>query len=297
MATTNTKSTKADEKCDNNCASCATATTCTSAQKDKAGLPPKAKIDVRHVIMVLSGKGGVGKSTVSVNLAYALSAHGKKVGLLDLDMHGPNIPKMLGIEDHKLGVMDNHIEPVHITGNLSVISMAFLLPDTSTPVIWRGPMKMAAIQQFLAEVNWGPLDYLVVDLPPGTGDEALTIAQLAPNVRGAVIVTTPQDVATMDARKSVKFIEKLGLPVIGIIENMSGMLCPHCGEQIDLFGKGGGKKIADELNVPFLGAIPLDIEMRKAGDEGRPFIIRRGDSPTWKSVDTVMTELTRIVEG
>ena len=180
---------------------------------------------------------------------------------------------------------------------LSVISMAFLLPDTSTPIIWRGPMKMAAIQQFLAEVNWGSLDYLVVDLPPGTGDEALTIAQLAPNVRGAVIVTTPQDVATMDARKSAKFIEKLGLPVIGVIENMSGMLCPHCGEEIDLFGKGGGKKIAEELKVPFLGSIPIDIEMRKAGDEGRPFIIRRGDSPTWKSVDKVMEALINVVEG
>jgi len=299
MAKNTTQSKKADEECKSECSSCTTASSCSSAKKAQAGLPPKAAIDVKHVIMVLSGKGGVGKSTVSVNLAYALSAHGKKVGLLDLDMHGPNIPKMLGIEDHKLGMMDDRIEPVRITGNLAVISMAFLLPDTSTPIIWRGPMKMAAIQQFLSEVNWGPFDYLVVDLPPGTGDEALTIAQLAPNVRGAVIVTTPQDVATMDARKSAKFIEKLGLPVIGIIENMSGMICPHCGEEVDLFGKGGGKKIADELNVPFLGAIPLDIEMRKAGDEGRPFIVRRagGDSPTWKSVDKVMNELTRVVEG
>jgi ATP-binding protein involved in chromosome partitioning len=288
---------QADEECKSECSSCSTASTCSSAKKGQSGLPPKADIDVKHVIMVLSGKGGVGKSTVSVNLAYALSAHGKKVGLLDLDMHGPNIPKMLGIEDHKLAMMGDRIEPVHVTGMLSVISMAFLLPDTSTPIIWRGPMKMAAIQQFLAEVNWGPLDYLVVDLPPGTGDEALTIAQLAPNVRGAVVVTTPQDVATMDARKSAKFIEKLGLPVIGVIENMSGMLCPHCGGEIDLFGKGGGKKIAEELSVPFLGSIPLDIEMRKAGDEGRPFIIRRGDSPTWKSVDKVMEELIRVVEG
>jgi len=287
----------ADEECNSECTSCKTASTCSSAKKGQVGLPPKADIDVKHVIMVLSGKGGVGKSTVSVNLAYALSNHGKKVGLLDLDMHGPNIPKMLGIEDHKLAMMGNRIEPVHVTGMLSVISMAFLLPDTSTPIIWRGPMKMAAIQQFLGEVNWGPLDYLVVDLPPGTGDEALTIAQLAPNVRGAVVVTTPQDVATMDARKSAKFIEKLGLPVIGVIENMSGMLCPHCGGEIDLFGKGGGKKIAEELNVPFLGSIPLDIEMRKAGDEGRPFIIRRGDSLTWKSVDKVMEELIRVTEG
>nr|WP_320161642.1 Mrp/NBP35 family ATP-binding protein [uncultured Methanoregula sp.] len=297
MAKNNTTKKQADEECKKECSSCPTATTCASAKSGQAGLPPKADIDVKHVIMVLSGKGGVGKSTVSVNLAYALSAHGKKVGLLDLDMHGPNVPKMLGIEDHKLAMMDDRIEPVHVTGNLSVISMAFLLPDTSTPIIWRGPMKMAAIQQFLTEVNWGSLDYLVVDLPPGTGDEALTIAQLAPNVRGAVVVTTPQDVATMDARKSAKFIEKLGLPVIGIIENMSGMLCPHCGEQIELFGRGGGKKISDELKVPFLGAIPLDIEMRKAGDEGRPFIIRRGDSPTWKSVDTVMQELMKVVEG
>jgi Mrp family chromosome partitioning ATPase len=286
----------ADEECKQECSSCATASTCSSAKKGQAGLPPKADMDVRHVILVLSGKGGVGKSTVSVNLAYALSSHGRKVGLLDLDMHGPNIPKMLGIEQHKLAMMDNKIEPVHVTGKLSVISMAFLIQDPSTPIIWRGPMKMAAIQQFLTEVNWGPLDYLVVDLPPGTGDEALTIAQLAPNVRGAVIVTTPQDVATLDARKSAKFIEKLGLPVIGVIENMSGMLCPHCGEEIDLFGKGGGRKVAEEMSVPFLGAIPIDIEMRKAGDEGRPFIIRRGDSPTWKSVDNVMEALIKVVE-
>jgi len=299
MAKKETTKKQSGEACDSNCAGCASASTCSSEKKGQAGgLPPKAEIDVKHVIMVLSGKGGVGKSTVSVNLAYALSAHGKKVGLLDLDMHGPNIPKMLGLEEHKLAVMGNRIEPVRVTGNLSVISMAFLLPDTSTPIIWRGPMKMAAIQQFLNEVNWGSLDYLVVDLPPGTGDEALTIAQLAPNVRGAVIVTTPQDVATLDARKSAKFVEKLGLPVIGIIENMSGMICPHCGVEIDLFGKGGGKKIAEELGVPFLGANPLDIEMRKAGDEGRPFIIRRtADSPTWKSVDRVMEELIRVTEG
>lgn len=290
------KAAPADAECSNECSSCKTASTCSSAKKGQAGLPPKAEMDVKHVIMVLSGKGGVGKSTVSVNLAYALSNHGKKVGLLDLDMHGPNIPKMLGIEEHKLAMVGNKIEPVHVTGKLSVISMAFLLPDTSTPIIWRGPMKMAAIQQFLSDVNWGPLDYLVVDLPPGTGDEALTIAQLAPNVRGAAIVTTPQDVATLDAVKSAKFIEKLGLPVLGVIENMSGMVCPHCGEEIDLFGKGGGKKIAEDLKIPYLGAIPLDIEMRKAGDEGRPFIIRRADSPTWKSVDKVMESLIKVVE-
>ena len=261
------------------------------------GLPPKAKIDVKHVILVLSGKGGVGKSTVSVNLAFALANHGKNVGLLDLDFHGPSIPKMLGIEDQRPAVLAHAIEPVHVTGNLAVMSMAFLLPDTSSPVIWRGPMKMGAIQQFLAEVNWGSLDYLVVDLPPGTGDEALTIAQLAPNVKGAVIVTTPQDVAVIDAVKAVKFIEKLELPVIGIIENMSGMICPHCGETINLFSRGGGKKAAEDLGVPYLGAIPLDPEMVKAGDEGRPFILRHAESPTRKAVDAVMENLVKQVES
>jgi len=256
----------------------------------------EAKIDVKHVILVLSGKGGVGKSTVSVNLAYALANHGKKVGLLDLDFHGPSIPKMLGIEDQRPTVLANIIEPVHVTGNLAVMSMAFLLPDTSTPVVWRGPMKMGAIQQFLAEVNWGALDYLVVDLPPGTGDEALTIVQLAPNVRGAVIVTTPQDVAVMDAVKAAKFVEKLELPVLGVIENMSGMACPHCGGPIDLFGTGGGKKAAGDLGVPFLGAIPLDPAMVKASDEGRPYILRHADSPTWRAVNAVMENLIGEVE-
>jgi len=261
------------------------------------GHTQKAKIDVKHVILVLSGKGGVGKTTVSVNLAFALANHGKNVGLLDLDFHGPNVPKMLGLEGRRAVIYGNAIEPVHVTGNLAVMSMAFLLRDATTPVIWRGPMKMRAIQQFLAEVHWGSLDYLVVDLPPGTGDEALTIAQLAPNVKGAVIVTTPQDVAVMDATKAAKFIEKIDVPVIGVVENMSGMICPHCKETIDLFSRGGGKKAAEELGVPYLGAIPLDPEMVKAGDEGRPIILQHADSPTWKAVDAVMENLVRLVES
>lgn len=285
------------QESDENCSSFSSGLPQNTPQSAPKGLPPKAKIDVKHVILVLSGKGGVGKSTVSVNLAFALANHGKKVGLLDLDFHGPNVPKMLGIEDQRPAVLAHTIEPVHVTGNLAVMSMAFLLPDTSTPVVWRGPMKMVAIQQFLAEVNWGSIDYLVVDLPPGTGDEALTIAQLAPNVKGAVIVTTPQDVAVMDAIKAAKFIEKLELPVIGIIENMSGMICPHCGDTIDLFSHGGGKKAAEDLGVPYLGAIPLDPEMVKAGDEGRPYILRHAESATWKAVDTVMENLVKLVES
>ena len=262
-----------------------------------AGLPPKATIDVKHVILVLSGKGGVGKSTVATNLATALSSHGRNTGLLDLDIHGPNIPKMLGIENARPSFLGKTIEPVHVTGTLAVMSMGFLLPDASTPVVWRGPMKMAAIRQFLEEVHWGALDYLIVDLPPGTGDEALTVAQLAPNVQGAVIVTTPQEVAVIDALKAVKFIEKLELPVIGIIENMSGMTCPHCNAAIDLFGKGGGEKAAKDLGVPFLGSIPLDPAMVQSGDAGRPFVLRHADTPTWKAVDAIMENLVARIES
>ncbi len=178
--------------------------------------------------------------------------------------------------------------------------MAFLLPETSSPVIWKGPMKAGAIRQFLEDVNWGELDYMVVDLPPGTGDEALTIAQSAPNIAGAVIVTTPQDVAILDIRKAVKFVQGMDLPVIGIIENMSGMACPHCHKEIDLFGKGGGERAAKEMGVPFLGAIPLDPAMRKAGDEGRPFINRNlemaQDDPNWKQVNAVMENLVQVIE-
>ncbi len=277
--------------CDGQCEGCSSKT-----EGCDSNLPKKADIDVKHVVLVLSGKGGVGKSTVSVNLAYALSNHGFKTGLMDLDIHGPSIPKMLGLEEHKLQIMGEKIQPVNVTGTLAVISMAFLLPERSTPVIWRGPMKMAAIQQFLSDVNWGPLDFLVVDLPPGTGDEALSIVQLAPNIAGAIIVTTPQDVSVLDSSKALKFVEQIGIKNLGIIENMSGMVCPHCHEAIDLFGKDGGKKAAEEFGVPFLGSIPLDIDMRKAGDEGKPFIIRRADNPTWQAVDIVMENLIGIIE-
>jgi len=281
-----------EQDCNGQCEGCTSKT-----EACDSNLPKKANIDVKHVVLVLSGKGGVGKSTVSVNLAYALSNHGFRTGLMDLDIHGPSIPKMLGLEDHKLQIMGEKIQPVSVTGSLSVISMAFLLPERSTPVIWRGPMKMTAIQQFLSDVNWGPLDFLVVDLPPGTGDEALSIVQLAPNIAGAIIVTTPQDVAILDSSKALKFVEQIGIRPLGIIENMSGMVCPHCKESIDLFGKDGGVKAAEEFKVPFLGSIPLDIEMRKAGDEGKPFIIRRGDSPTWAAVDAVMEKLIDVIES
>ncbi|HJJ33198.1 MAG TPA: Mrp/NBP35 family ATP-binding protein [Methanocorpusculum sp.] len=281
------------EGCDGHCDTC-------SSKTDSCQKPKKADISVKHVILVLSGKGGVGKSTVSVNLAYALSNHGYQTGLLDLDIHGPSIAKMLGIEDLRLQGIGNKIMPIKVTGSIKVISMALLLNETDSPVVWRGPMKAAAIQQFLGDVDWGDLDYLVCDLPPGTGDEALNIVQYAPNVEGAVIVTTPQDVAVLDSTKAIKFIEMMELPVLGIVENMSGLICPHCGEVLDVFGQGGGKKAADKYNVPFLGSIPLDIDMRRAGDEGRPFILKspgqKGGEATREAVDKVMENLIAEVE-
>jgi ATP-binding protein involved in chromosome partitioning len=260
------------------------------------GLPPKVEMDVRHVILVLSGKGGVGKTTVAVNLATALSSHGYRTGLLDLDIHGPDVAKMLGIEGKRLGSTGKKIIPNRVTERLAVISMAFFLPDSSSPVIWRGPMKMTAIRQFLEDVEWGPLDFLVVDLPPGTGDEALSIIQLAPNVGGAVVVTTPQDVSVLDASKAVQFVKEMEIPVLGIIENMSGMTCPHCQKPIDLFGDGGGRKAAEKLGVPFLGAIPLDPLLVRAGDEGRPYILQYTDSPASQAINSILESLITKVE-
>lgn len=282
------------EGCDGKCDGCGQKTDNCQEQLQKVD------ISVKHVVLILSGKGGVGKSTVSVNLAYALASHGYQTGLLDLDIHGPSIAKMLGIEDLRLQALGDRIMPVKVTGSLKVVSMALLLSGTDSPVVWRGPMKAAAIKQFLGDVEWGDLDYLVVDLPPGTGDEALNIVQFAPNVEGAVIVTTPQDVAVLDSTKAIKFVEMMDISVLGIVENMSGMVCPHCGDVIDLFGSGGGEKTAKEYNVPFLGSIPLDIEMRKAGDEGRPYIVKKPgqtQGPTWDAVDKVMENLIAEVEN
>jgi ATP-binding protein involved in chromosome partitioning len=229
-----------------------------------------------------------------VNVAVVLAQSGARVGLLDADIYGPNIPTMMGVQT-QVKHRDNMMIPEEAHG-VKLMSIGFLVKP-GQPIVWRGPMLHTAIQQFLSQVEWGELDYLVVDLPPGTGDEALTIAQLAPNLRGAVIVTTPQDVAVLDAVKAIKFIEKLEIPVIGIIENMSGMCCPHCGETVDLFGRGGGERAAHDLGVPYLGAIPLDPAMVKACDEGRPYILRHADSPTWRAVDTVMENLVKVVES
>lgn len=226
---------------------------------------------MKNRLLVFSGKGGVGKSTVAANLALVLARKGMKVGLLDVDIHGPNLAKMLGVEKKQLDISEAGIKPVEVNDKLKLVSMSFLLQDPDLPVIWRGPMKMKAIQQFLGDVKWGDLDWLVIDSPPGTGDEPLSVAQLIP-ATGAVVVTTPQEVSLMDSRKAVAFARKLNLKILGIVENMSGMVCPHCGKRIDLFKTGGGQRAAQELGVPFLGSIPLDPQIVTLGDEGKAFI-------------------------
>ncbi len=247
---------------------------------------------IKNRLLVFSGKGGVGKSTVAANLALAFAMKGMKVGLLDVDIHGPNLAKMLGVEDKQLDISADGIKAVDVGENLKLVSMSFLLQDPSIPVIWRGPMKMKAIQQFLGDVNWGELDWLIIDSPPGTGDEPLSVAQLIP-ATGAIVVTTPQEVAVMDSRKAVVFAKKLNLQVIGIIENMSGMLCPHCGKRIDLFKEGGGYKAALELGVPFLGKIPIDPRIVISGDEGKPFVASQPDSDAGKAFMKIVENIIK----
>lgn len=233
---------------------------------------------IKASLLVMSGKGGVGKSTVAVNLALTYAADGKSVGLLDVDLHGPNIAKLLGIEAEHLVAGPDGIEPVEVLPNLKAVSLALLGMDPDQPIIWRGPLKAGTIRQFLADVNWGTLDYLIIDAPPGTGDEPLSVVQLIPAITGAIIVTTPQDVAILDSRKSVLFAKKLHIPIVGIIENMSGFICPHCHQPVNLFKQGGGDKAARELNVNFLGALPFQPELVELGDAGQPFLQLDKDS-------------------
>jgi ATP-binding protein involved in chromosome partitioning len=254
------------------------------------------KLDnVKHKIVVMSGKGGVGKSTVAVNLSIAVSMRGVEVGLLDCDIHGPSIPKMLGIEDERLLGSEEGIQPVIPAPHLKVVSMGFLLSDRDSPVIWRGPLKMTAIRQFLEDVHWGNLDYLIIDLPPGTGDEPLSVAQLLPQIDGAIIVTTPQDVALLSVRKSINFARKLNMPIIGLIENMSEFVCPHCGKSTHIFKTGGGQKACNDLSVPFLGCIPIDTKIVEGGDSGKPFVLEHGDAPSAKAFNQIVDRIEEYI--
>ena len=213
---------------------------------------------IKHKIAVMSGKGGVGKSTMAVNVALSLSNKGYKTGILDVDIHGPNVPRMLNIEKEILQMNNEGILPVEVGKNLKVISIQFLLPSADSPVIWRGPKKTGAIRQFLSDVIWGELDYLIVDCPPGTGDEHLTILQSIPLMDGIVMVTTPHSVSIDDVEKSINMAKQLKIRVLGIIENMSGLVCPECGAEIPIFGHGGGSEISSKTGIPLLGSIPID---------------------------------------
>jgi Mrp family chromosome partitioning ATPase len=272
----------------------------TGKQSAPSKLPSKSAAaenlkNVKHKIIVMSGKGGVGKSTVAVNLAAALAKKGKKVGLLDADMHGPSVPKLLGLPNLPLKVGENNkIEPFFAPPSIKVISIAFLLSDRDSPVIWRGPVKMGAIKQFLEEVEWGELDYLIVDLPPGTGDEPLSTAQLVPSPDGAIIVTTPQDVALLSVRKSINFVRAVGLEPIGLVENMYGLECPHCGKEIHMFEDGGVAKAAKDLSIPLLGKLPLSPAIAKSGDDGKPFA--SGTNGVAKAFEEITDKIIERVE-
>ncbi len=251
---------------------------------------------IRNKVLVLSGKGGVGKSTVAVNLAYALARAGKKVGVMDVDIHGPNAHKMLGAEKANLGVMGNSIRPAVVGPNLKLMSIAYLLRQDTDAVIWRGPLKMGLIKQFLKDVEWGDLDYLVIDAPPGTGDEPLSVVQLIPDLDGALIVTTPQEVSIMDVKKSITFCRQLNLPILGIVENMSGFVCPHCKERVDIFKSGGGEELARELGIAFLGSIPLDADVVRRADRGESVLKTEPEGDAARAFEGMRQNLERALK-
>lgn len=263
-----------------------------AAPQPAAPQPQSMMPGVNAIIAVASGKGGVGKSTTAVNLALALKARGKTVGLLDADIYGPSMPRMLGITGEPSSSDGTRLDPMEGHG-IKCMSMGFLVEE-ETPIIWRGPMAQSALTQLMRDINWGPLDILVVDMPPGTGDVQLTMAQQVP-LAGAVIVSTPQDIALADARKGLNMFRKVSVPVLGIVENMSYFSCPHCGERTDIFSHGGAKSEADLLQVDFLGEIPLDIKIRETSDGGQPIVVSDPDSPHTKAylgiADKVLAKL------
>jgi len=251
--------------------------------------------NIKKKIIIMSGKGGVGKSTVATNLVYGLALEGKKVGILDVDIHGPSIGKLMGIEGKKLGgpKSDHRPTPIKVVENVYALTIATFLESPDTPVVWRGPLKTGAIKQFLQDIEWPELDYLIVDCPPGTGDEPLTITQLMGGMDGSIIVTTPQDIALLDARKTINFSKKMNVPVLGIIENMSGFKCPHCGEDINLFKTGGGQKASEDFEVDLLGKIPIDSDIVESGDSGRPYVYDYDKKEGAKKYKSIVKELLK----
>jgi Mrp family chromosome partitioning ATPase len=249
---------------------------------------------IKHRIVVFSGKGGVGKTTVAVNLSYALVKKKLSVGLLDADITGPNVPKMIGLEGFPGVDADTKTIAPQEKNGLNVISIAPLIP-ADAPVIWRGPLRSGAITQFLSDVVWGDLDFLLADLPPGTGDEVLTTAQrMQPQM--AIVVTTPQEISLTDCRRAVNMAKKLNIPIIGVVENMSGLICPHCDKEIDIFGTGGGEKMADAMGAVFLGRIPMEMETRKGGDEGSPIVLADEKSKTAQAFSTIAVNVVKLFD-
>lgn len=248
---------------------------------------------IKNKFVVMSGKGGVGKTSVSVNLAMALAEKGYHVGIMDVDVHGPDVPRMLGLTGMLTGD-GSKLSPMKYSDNLAAISIEGLMPDKDSAVIWRGPLKHSAITQFVSDVDWGVLDFLIVDSPPGTGDEPMSVAQTIPDAQ-AIIVTTPQEVALSDVRKSINFCNKVEMPVFGVIENMSSYACPHCGKTIELFGSGGGEKTAQQFGLTFLGRIPFDPNMVKSGDAGQSYMQAYSDSPVTKAFDQIVERMGKLV--
>ncbi|MBL3581482.1 iron-sulfur cluster carrier protein MrpORP [Oleidesulfovibrio alaskensis] len=246
---------------------------------------------IRNKVVVMSGKGGVGKSTIAANIAVSLALAGQKVGLLDVDVHGPSIPRLLGLDKTEIRMEERSLLPVPWNANLSVMSVGFMIPDPQQAVIWRGPVKMGFIKQMLSEVAWGDLDFLVVDCPPGTGDEPLSVLQLLGTDARAVIVTTPQAVAVDDVRRSIGFCRELGNPIAGVVENMSGFACPQCDHVEPLFGQGGGEALAKETNVPFLGAVPATSLMSRCGDKGLVFVQAQPENPVAEAIGRIVKPL------
>ncbi len=249
---------------------------------------------IKHKIAVISGKGGVGKSTVTVNLATAFALKGKRVGVLDADIHGPSVPRLLGLEGKGVEPGPNGMLPVEGPFGMKVMSIDFFL-DEQMPTIWRGPLKMTAIRQFLTDIDWGELDFLFIDLPPGTGDEPLSIAQLLPEMDGVVIVTMPTGLSSSVVKKAITFAERLNMPIIGVVENMSGFVCPHCGTKTEIFQSGGGAKLAKEENVVFLGSIPIDPTVGTDSEKGKPFMSAHADSTAAKAFVEVVAKVETYV--
>lgn len=249
---------------------------------------------IKNKILVMSGKGGVGKSTVSVNLALGLAQAGYQVGLMDVDLHGPDVVRMLDLKGtiEPPATPDGLVPPLKYNDNLKVVSLEYMMKDRDEAIIWRGPLKIQAIRQFVSDMDWGELDYLIIDAPPGTGDEPLSVAQTIPNIK-AIVVTTPQKVALADVRKSINFCKTVKVEIVGVVENMSGFVCPSCNTTVDIFKSGGGEELAREMDLPFLGKIPMDPKVVLAGDEGKPYLSSDVDSPAVKAFSEVVKAIEK----